>query len=310
MEMMYAWLVVNGFIHSEKFRQIFEQLVQAAQKRGCLLEIKTNTQLLPELVIGKQMVLPGRRPEFVIFWDKDIRLARLLEKMGLRLFNSAGSIEICDDKAAAFLELMNKNIRMPGTVIAPKTFQAQGFPQLDFLPDIERQLGYPMIVKECYGSFGQQVWLVQNRNELLKQLGFIKNRPCLFQEYVQSSRGHDIRIQMVGRKAVAAMHRYNDNDFRANITNGGSMEPYEPDAAQLLMAQAVMQAIGLDFAGVDILFGENKEPVLCEVNSNAHFVNISKCTGIDVADAIVGYCMKEAKGTVSHLQKGIRYDKI
>ncbi len=291
MGMAYAWLVVNGFIHSEKFSQIFERLVYAAKKRGCRLEIKTNAQLLPDLVMGGKTVLPGMRPEFVIFWDKDIRLARLLEKLGLRLFNSAQSIEICDDKARTHLELMDSDIRMPRTIIAPKTFRAEGYPQLDFLQDVEKQLGYPMVVKECYGSFGQQVCLACSRDEVLRQLENIKNRPCLFQEFVAASRGHDIRIQMVGQKAVAAMHRYNENDFRANITNGGRMEPYEPDEAQLDMARTVMQTLGLDFAGVDILFGEKGEPVLCEVNSNAHFVNIWKCTGVDTAAAIVEYCM-------------------
>lgn len=295
MEMVYAWLVVNGFIDSEKFRQIFAWLVEAAKKQGCMLEIKTNTQLLPELVMGGKSVLQiSRCPRFVIFWDKDVRLARLLEKLGLRLFNCADSIEVCDDKARTYLELLQQDIRMPRTILAPKTFRMEGYPNLDFLPQVERQLTYPMVIKECYGSFGQQVWLVQGREELLECLHGIKNRPFLFQEYIADSSGHDIRIQMVGMRAVAAMHRYNQNDFRANITNGGSMEAYEPDEAQLDMARQVMKTLRLDFAGVDLLFGEHGEPVLCEVNSNAHFVNIWKCTGVNAAEAIVEYCLERS----------------
>lgn len=295
MEMVYAWLVVNGFIDSEKFRQIFAWLVEAAKKQGCMLEIKTNTQLLPELVMGEKSVLQiSRCPRFVIFWDKDVRLARLLEKLGLRLFNCADSIEVCDDKARTYLELLQQDIRMPRTILAPKTFRMEGYPNLDFLPQVERQLTYPMVIKECYGSFGQQVWLVQGREELLECLHGIKNRPFLFQEYIADSSGHDIRIQMVGMRAVAAMHRYNQNDFRANITNGGSMEAYEPDEAQLDMARQVMKTLRLDFAGVDLLFGEHGEPVLCEVNSNAHFVNIWKCTGVNAAEAIVEYCLERS----------------
>ena len=294
----YAWLVVNGFIHSEKFMEIFACLVQAAARRGCRLEIKTNTQLLPVLAVtGSRDYadIPGRRPEFVLFWDKDVRLARLLEKRGLRLFNCAESIEICDDKARTCLELSGSGIRMPKTVIAPMTFQPDGYPQLDFLEAVEKQLGYPMVVKECYGSFGQQVHLAVGREELKMYLADIKNRPCLFQEFAAFSRGRDIRIQMVGNQAAAAMQRRNAHDFRANITNGGSMEPYEPDEKQLAMAAKGMQVLGLDFAGVDILFGEDGEPLLCEVNSNAHFVNIRNCTGVDVADAITGYCLKEMR---------------
>lgn len=295
MEAAYAWLVVNGFIQSEKFTQIFQWLIRAAEKKGCLLELKTNTQLLPAFMIKENIILPEKRPDFVIFWDKDTRLARLLEKAGLKLFNSAQSIEICDDKSLTYLELSGSGIRMPETIIAPKTFQVQGYPHLEFLPDVENRLGYPMVVKECYGSFGQQVFLVNSRDEMKEILNEIKNRPCLFQEYIAASKGHDIRIQMTGNRAVAAMHRFNQHDFRANITNGGSMEAYEPDAAQIEMAQTAVKELGLDFAGVDILFGKDGEPVLCEVNSNAHFVNIWKCTGVNAAEAILEHCIRECR---------------
>lgn len=298
---IYAWLVVNGFIHTEKFRQIFEWLVQAAEKQGCRLEIKTNAQLLPQLVMGAEYrhskddaerQFPWKRtPQFVVFWDKDVRLARLLEKCGLRLFNHAQSIEACDDKARTFLELQGSGIRMPRTIIAPKTFRQEGYLELDFLQAVEEQLDYPMVVKECYGSFGQQVYLAQNRQEAEKCLRRIQNRPCLFQEYIAASKGHDIRIQMVGEQAVAAMRRYNAHDFRANITNGGSMEPYEPSKEQAETAQKVMRMLNLDFAGIDLLFGEDGEPVLCEVNSNAHFVNICKCTGVNAAEDIIRHCI-------------------
>ncbi len=51
---------------------------------------------------------------------------------------------------------------------------------------------------------------------------------------------------MVGENPVAAMYRYNDADFRANITNGGSMKPYEPKEAQVELARKVMRTLGLD----------------------------------------------------------------
>ncbi len=291
-----AWLVVNGFIDSPKFRQLFACLEESAKRQGCTLEIQTNKQLLTELVIGAPDIFNQKdRPGFVLFWDKDIHLARLLEKLGLRLFNCADSIEMCDDKARTCLELLDQNIRMPKTIIAPKTFRMEGFPQLDFLQQAEDRLGYPMVVKECFGSFGQQVWLVSNHLELLDCLGRIKNRPFLFQEYVDAYSGHDIRIQMVGQQAAAAMHRYNDHDFRANITNGGRMEAFEPDTEQLAMARQVMEKLKLDFAGVDLLFGKDREPILCEVNSNAHFVNLQECTGVNVAEKIIKYCLNEIK---------------
>ncbi len=295
MEQAYAWLVVNGFVHTEKFNQIFEWLVKAAQKQGLLLEIRTNTQLLPMLAIESEPELPcAHRPMFAIFWDKDTRLARLLEKRGLRLFNCAESIEACDDKARTHIELSGCGIKMPRTVIGPKTFCEEGYPELDFFQAVADRLGFPMVIKECYGSFGQQVHLTQNMQEAKQILSGIKNRPCLFQEFVASSRGRDVRIQMVGTEAVAAMRRYNAHDYRANVTAGGSMEPYEPTPEQLAIARTAMERLKLDFAGIDLLFGEKDEPLLCEVNSNAHFVNICHCTGVNAADAIIRHCLDMA----------------
>ncbi len=94
---------------------------------------------------------------------------------------------------------------------------------------------------------------------------------------------------------MAAMLRENRNDFRANITNGGTATDYTAAVtpAQAEMAVEACRALGLDFAGVDILFGPGEEPVLCEVNSNAHFKNLYDCTGVNAAEAILEYIVND-----------------
>ena len=41
------------------------------------------------------------------------------------------------------------------------------------------------------------------------------------------------------------------------------------------------------------MFGKQGEPVLCEVNSNAHFKNIYDCMGVNVADEIMEYILNK-----------------
>ena len=119
-----------------------------------------------------------------------------------------------------------------------------------------------------------------------------KNKePLIIQEFISESSGRDIRINVVGDKTVASMIRYNEGDFRANITNGGSMKKYEPSKDEVELALRVCKLLKLDFGGVDLLFGKNG-PILCEVNSNAHFKNIYDCTGINVAEEIGEYVEK------------------
>ena len=107
--------------------------------------------------------------------------------------------------------------------------------------------------------------------------------------------GRDIRLQVVGDKVIAAMLRENKDDFRANLTNGGSATDYtdKVSAAWKQMALDACRVLNLDFAGVDILFGPDGEPVLCEVNSNAHFKNLFDCTGVNAAEAIIKHIVED-----------------
>ena len=94
---------------------------------------------------------------------------------------------------------------------------------------------------------------------------------------------------------IASMLRYNDNDFRSNISNGGSMRCYIASEEQKALAIASVEALKLDFAGVDIMFGPNEEPIVCEVNSNPHFKSTLDCTGVNLADDIIKHIVKELK---------------
>ena len=279
---MTGWLVINGFLHSNKFNEIYSWLKTAFEKKGHTINVYTNIELANITKIEN-------KPDFVLFWDKDIPLAKRLEKMGLRLFNSATAIENCDNKALTYIELKGI-VKMPKTIIAPMTYRNIGYNNTDFVKNSINTLGLPVVIKECFGSFGQQVYLAESYE---KAIDIVKNtnEPLIFQEFIAESKGKDIRIKMVGNNAVASMLRYNDNDFRANITNGGSMKNYTPTEKEIEIAQKVCKVLNLDFGGVDILFGKDG-PIVCEVNSNAHFKNIYDCTGVNVADYIGDYIEK------------------
>lgn len=287
-----AWLVTNEFLNTEKYSELNMWLVKAAEKYNIELVVKTNAELLID-ISGLQVIqnlIEIEKPEFVLFWDKDIRLASFLESLSIKVFNSSKSIEICDNKAMTHIALNQKNIKMPKTIIAPMTYDNIGFTNYEFVAMMKKQLSYPIVVKECFGSFGQQVYLAHDDDELMSCVEKIGAKPFLFQEYIQSSFARDIRLNVVGNQVVATMYRYSDTgDFRANISNGGKMKSFEPTKQQVQLAVDCAKALGLDFAGVDLLFDENEEPIVCEVNSNAHFKNIYDCTGVNVAEHIIGY---------------------
>ena len=259
-------LAVNHFLNTEKYNTLHSALVSSAKKEGIELKIKTNL----ELSVQKADC------DFVLFWDKDINLARRLEHEGLPVFNSASSIEKCDDKARTYIELLGK-VPQPETMIAPKTYFKADFSE--FAQMAVEKLGLPVVFKECFGSFGEQVFLCNSIDEILEH---ITEKPFILQKFIKASIGYDKRLEVVGGKVADAMERTNENDFRSNITNGGTMKPCVPTENEIRLAVKACEELGLHFGGVDILYGD----LVCEVNSNAHIINIMKCTDIDIAALI------------------------
>lgn len=289
-------LVVNAFLKTNKFDDIYQTLSKAAEEKHIRLDVMTNAEVTG-LFCQKETSLG--QYDFCLFWDKDVQLAMLLEQSGLRLFNSASAILKCDDKAMTWLSLRNcKEITLPDTILAPKTFTNIGYPHMDFLDDVTKHLGFPMVLKECFGSFGQQVYLAKTMEELREKVKELQGISMLFQKPVMESLGRDVRINVVGDRVVASILRKSENgDFRSNLTLGGKMEQYTPSKQEEELALRAVKELGLDFAGVDVLFGKDG-PVLCEVNSNAHFKTTMECTGVNMADEIMQHilaCLEREK---------------
>jgi len=287
---MKAWLIVNGFVDSKKFNELYGYLSRAAVRRGIELDIKTSdsfTAPVGESLCGKD------RPDFVLFWDKDIHLARRLEAEGIRLFNTASAIEICDSKILTALALDGR-VATPKTIISPKTFEGVGYNKLEFVENATRVLGLPVIIKEAYGSFGAQVYLASSLGEAKEIVTSLGHKDFIMQEFIAESRGRDVRVNVVGGCVVSAMERSNENDFRSNISNGGSMRNIELSPEIEKAALVAAEAIGLDFAGVDVLFGKDV-PIVCEVNSNPHFKSSLECTGVDMSEKIIEYIAEQMK---------------
>ena len=284
--------VTNSFLEGPKFSEPWEMLSAAARRAGVDMALAGNADLAAP--VGDEGAL--RRalgdPDFVIFWDKDVRCAENLELCGMLVMNSSGCIAACDDKCATHLALSRRRVPSVETVPCPLSFG--GYGDTGFLDRAAARLGFPMVVKDCYGSFGEQVALARDRAELGAMLAG-PYRPRILQRYVECG-GADVRVEVVGGEAVAAMERRApEGEFRSNATLGGSVRPHSPSAEEAGLAAAACEAVGADFAGVDILYGPDG-PVVCEVNSNAHIMNLRRCTGVDASDAILAHAVRKARG--------------
>ena len=311
--MKQGWLIVNEYLDTEKFLEIRKLFLSGAEKKNVKLTVYTNADFAVDLsgAVVKSRAFDEGEPEFIIFYDKDIALASALEKMGYRLYNSADAIDVCDSKVKTATRISEYNLNCRGDeakILMPKTYKVpfsyenigiKDSYSFDFLDYVEKDLSeaekgalsdaYPMVIKESNSSFGMGVHLAGSREEAVKLICEYGNKECIIQEYLSYSSGRDYRLQMVSDKCVCAMMRSNENDFRANITNGGKMSEYKPTDEDLSLARNVMKCLKLDFAGIDIMHDKSGRTVFLEANSNAHFKNIYDLTGINAAEKMIEY---------------------
>lgn len=281
-------IVTNGFTYSLAQAYKVRRLKEEFKKFGVTIDESSTIDLIAAIKDCSIEIKKLDGYDFCIFLDKDRYLSYAIESK-IPLFNSAESIKICDDKMDTYLALSDLGIKTPKTIAAPLCYDPSPDPLYieGFIKQVEEELSFPLVVKECYGSLGKQVYLIHNHEELLNTYHRLLRLPHIYQEYISSSCGRDVRMFTVGGKLVAAMERRNESDFRSNVASGGVGHKIVPSKEFQEVAENISQKIGLAYAGIDLMFGENGEPVLAEVNSNAFFTEIEKVSGVNVTQLLV-----------------------
>ncbi|MBF6633059.1 MAG: RimK family alpha-L-glutamate ligase [Planococcus sp. (in: Bacteria)] len=282
-----CWVIYNGSLVSDKFADQARLVAEAAERAGITVKIMKNYETVMDLSVTLSI------PDFAILLDKDILLGYFLKSRGVPVYNDPAVIDLCDNKATQYVQLAAKGLPMPRTIVAPKVYPNFSILDSGYFERVIDRLGLPMVIKEGHGSFGMKVYLIETEEQFYEKVDSLRGIDFVFQEFIASSRGRDIRVNIVGGQIVAAMYRHSETDFRANITNGGVASPVELTESQQKLALSAAEAVGATFAGVDLLFGENDQPLVCEVNAAAHIRNILNVTGVNVADAMIAYILED-----------------
>ncbi|MDN7240341.1 RimK family alpha-L-glutamate ligase [Planococcus sp. N028] len=284
-----CWVIYNGSLVSDKFADQARLVADAAERAGVTAKLMKNYETMMDLSSELEL------PDFAVLLDKDILLGYFLKSRGVPVYNDPAIIDLCDNKATQYIQLAALGLPMPQTIVAPKVYPNFSILESGYFERVIEKLGFPMIIKEGHGSFGMKVYLIEHEAAFYAKVEELRGIDFVFQEFIRTSEGRDIRVNIVGGEIVAAMYRHSETDFRANITNGGKASPIELTEAQEQMAIKAADAVGAIFAGVDLLFGENEEPLVCEVNAAAHIRNILNVTGVNVADAMISYILEDLR---------------
>lgn len=267
---------------------------------------KVGFNLLPVLNVDANDYIKRYKTfiNFIVFWDTDLYLAEELQQFGLPIFNPINAIRVCNDKGLSQLKLTAHKIPTPRTLILPFT---NGHNALTFLERIkillsEKGFRYPFVLKQRYGSHGEQAFLISNEMMFKKILSIIGTKELLVQEFVKASVGRDYRVYVVGNKAVATAMRANKGNFRSRISSDGRLASIErPDKNMLRTAIAASVACGTDFAGVDILIDASGTPLVAGVVSNVQTYIAEEVTGVYISYFIAKYIKKIYKDRTEDL---------
>ena len=281
-------IVVNAYAQTKS------ELNQAIRLQEEFKNLQVQIEILPTdkiavIINNGKLKNHFNEIDFCIYLDKDKHILHALDKLNIKLFNCENGIEICDDKLLTNIYLANNGIPMPKTIGGVLCYYPHVKYKKSILDSVEEQLGYPIIIKECYGSCGKGVYLANSREQLEQIAENVKLKPHLFQQFIKESQGADIRVILVGKKCVGAMCRQNTNDFRSNIEIGGVGKKAELKQSYIEICEKVAQILNLDYCGIDLLIDKNNTPLVCELNSNAFFGMFEQITGINVAKIYAQY---------------------
>jgi ribosomal protein S6--L-glutamate ligase len=223
-------------------------------------------------------------------------LRHLNENLGIYAAQSADGLETASNKLKTTQKLSMRGLRVPLTTYSCNPLH------IDFL--ISKVGGLPAIGKLLNGSQGVGVFILetpQAANTTLESLYRLKAN-IKIQKFVRAG-SKDIRAIVVGEKVVVAMERTGKKDFRANLSQGGSGRKVELSETDKEICIRAAKAVGLDFAGVDIIKDEDGKTYVIEVNGNPG-TKIISTTGHNYFIDLVEYVTTKVGGKLAAEQVG------
>ncbi|GIX47013.1 MAG: lysine biosynthesis enzyme LysX [Candidatus Tectimicrobiota bacterium] len=269
--------------------RVEEKLIfQALRQRGVAYE-KLDDR---EVIFNLHDAGPFRRYDLIlercINHSRALYALKILNDWGIKTVNSAEVARICGDKLLTTLALRQHQVPVPPNLVA--------FTPESALVAIE-QLGYPVVLKPCIGSWGRLVAKINDREaaeavlEHKQILGSYHHSIYYIQKYIDKP-GRDIRAFVIGDETVAAIYRTSDH-WITNTARGGKASncPVTPELHAL--CQRAAQAVGGGALAIDLL--ESPDGLLVnEVNYTMEFRNSIAPTGVDIPGRLVDYVLKEA----------------
>lgn len=269
------------------------RLVEAGRALGH--QVKVINTLQCELMMhgkGPSVVYRGqtlKRPDVVLprigasITQYGLAVVNQFDMMEVPVVNNSVPIARARDKLRALQLLARFELDIPRTLITRRAD--------DLEKSINQLGGYPVILKVLQGTQGVGVMIASTPAEAATVLDAMweLGQDIIIQEFVRESKGRDVRALVVGDRVVAAMRRKaKAGEFRSNIHRGAVGTAVRLEPAYQAAAVKAARVMGLEVAGVDMLYGADG-PKIMEVNSSPGIEGLEAATGLDVAHEIMSH---------------------
>lgn len=254
------------------------RLMEEAQKQSIDLKMigAGDTSIKGGDCYNQGQILSKR--DFIINRYKYGKIKDYLNGLCRKNYNNLQALNIYINKSEQLKNINSDYFMKPKYIV--------GFCSLSFQM-LADELKLPFIAKGLESSMGREIFLIKNKDEYehLDHL-YSEAKEWLFEEFIAESCGRDMRIYCVRGEAIAAMERRAESDFRANVALGANVKKITIEPYFQNIAQDIYQQTGLDFVGLDLLYGKEL-PYFCEINVTAGLEGIEKATGVNVAGTII-----------------------
>ena len=209
-----------------------------------------------------------------------------LRELGVPVWNDARAIERCVDKSTASFLIARAGLP------TPPSWTVEGVAAARTVAARETREG-PLVLKPLFGAQGRGLQLIEAADDLPdpETVGGV----YYLQRYVPpASRGfHDFRLLACGGQVIAGMTRRSPT-WITNIGRGGRPERLVPDDGLWALALRAAAAVGANYAGVDLVRGQDGEPQVLEVNSMPGWKGLQQVTAIPIANRIAAALLAAA----------------
>jgi [lysine-biosynthesis-protein LysW]---L-2-aminoadipate ligase len=215
---------------------------------------------------------------------------RVLEAMGIRCVNPYRAIEVCSDKLATTIALVNSGVPTPQVRVA--TNAQSGLEAIE-------AIGYPAVIKPTVGSWGRLVARINDRDaaeailEHRETLGSATQNVFYIQEHIEKP-DRDLRVFVVGGEAIAAISRSSAH-WVTNTAKGAVAQGIELTEEMREIALRAVAATGADIAAVDLLECPKRGLLVNELNHSMEFRNSVETTGVNIPEYVARFVARTAQ---------------